>query len=1697
MDVTPIEFDLAGGLVGPPVPNARAGRGLTVCNNLRRGVGGMSLKTCPGFWRIFLAFLRDTSTYPLNNSKQIVCAKASTAFGTPGGLALFYVDWAIADPIKRVLSIGYNAFIDPLHVGGGWIPPAGDYAAGGGETDIFVLSGAFGVSLGRMTAHEYGTIFTLGERSYFIDPYSVQMTLQEGAFRESVPTKPTRRPVLCAAGDFDAPCNWIHHPADVLTAANDAITGAANATVAQSNAYPTWGFNHENYNRVTCLATKADSPLAYRNQKFTFLEAGTPSAPHVGTAQAGGSLEAGFFNYRVRFIAPYVKPIIFTGSGLNDLTICNCPANWLTAETVLIKISATGAPDSFEWSIDGGMTWSAPVAITGGDQPFTVLGTALIVISSFNGVGANDLAIDPTAAYTGAENAQYIVRIETKGNGAGKAARVEDFAFGGIPVANDTIKVNNVTFTFVAAAATAVQITIGADATTTIDNAVAKINAYAPDIKYTASNSGGTDLLCTADTAGAGANADVFTESATNVTLSQATAGANGTTDTAKYSKDGGAFTGSFNLVQTGETPHTLADGVKVTSATTDGHTVGDHWRIDASPGQALCVNFAATTGHTLNNTWTVVVEIRRSLGGTPSHSATVTGANVTAGNRTMPVLHLPVLPHGFVGWELDRTAHGPDHTLDKTEQTPQGNGNVPIGAHKWIMTAEIPGYGETPGTKIQDDPQVNDKFPCSYLLSNLPRMSFPGHLDIEASVKYHFYRADGIDISSTVSGQDPSAFVSAFKYVGTKENNEENFWVDNVRAEDMGRPYPNPSDLNYFFVATIPAGSGTEYDDGKSMFDLGVEASRVPQAVNHTRIRAWIRYEDSTVRPGLVLAPNTLALGFSGSEALQLNGDIKKVPIARPIQAGIWELVDLPWQFGSFDMTSYGLVLLQRDKNWQAAWSPVFDLGAIQVVNGEYGPFVQKTKACISWRDDPTDTETDSSPFSAEVDFLDRPHGMMILPLGYRGFGDTKANALAADPVGINLPPSGFTKFRAYVSEEAWGKNLDDKLAGETMRRAVDRGVYPGPTATPDQYKSVAFKIGDKNSPFLGDVDTYSITNSEIPRANGPVVSPQEDSAKAIKELFNGPRLHNFKGRPPSVEFASTDHEIIAYGAEKDFSIGTITVGQNSDIGTYVPSGISKLYPWMEGRQFLINSGDKHYEESTAGANDGRFATKQRRFEILQVIDNTHFRFGRDFDGQTQLPKENYYGASGTFTWKVFGEKKAVRTSANTSLLGARADYAPVSNKFNIPFENDELRGLGHVGGTLVALGRKTAYHADQNRDQLDDVGTLARFSPFEEIKGSPGTDSPRTVISRQMRQMLCFTTDRRIGQFTFQRFIGVVGGYYEGSKGSVPISERYQGWLEANVDPRMIRYAHAEYDRRRDWYIIHFISLDAGNTIAPEGSIIDTNPPASDFDLALIIDMRYGVVYTRDKDNILCTLEIGAQSVEAGDQNSRIVGADNYGFVSELGYDASAPARGVPQTTLEYAVTAIDGTRKIITVTPGTLTATANGLSGIEFEIQTTAGVEIRRVLSNTASQITITTALTGVFLAGGIVTLGPIDAEARGQEFHLRRTCHIQRVLIDSHDAPGALPVTFTSTIYGAVGGQRFADGSNVEAQRTFTVISTQQGSGLISHARRASRAFMAGFSYRQRQGPSATEILAYTLFVKTQEGETGLGMRWPRG
>ncbi len=109
----------------------------------------------------------------------------------------------------------------------------------------------------------------------------------------------------------------------------------------------------------------------------------------------------------------------FTGTGLNDATFGGTYTGD-TNKTYRVEIDATGSPDTFKWSDDGGSTWQATgVAITGSAQ--TLNDGVTITFTNTTGHTLGDYWESSVTAYSGSlqqwQNAAGIALFDFDGNG--------------------------------------------------------------------------------------------------------------------------------------------------------------------------------------------------------------------------------------------------------------------------------------------------------------------------------------------------------------------------------------------------------------------------------------------------------------------------------------------------------------------------------------------------------------------------------------------------------------------------------------------------------------------------------------------------------------------------------------------------------------------------------------------------------------------------------------------------------------------------------------------------------------------------------------------------------------------------------------------------------------------------------------------------------------------------------------------------------------------------------------------------------------------------------------------------------------------------------------------------------------------------------------------------------------------------------
>lgn len=113
----------------------------------------------------------------------------------------------------------------------------------------------------------------------------------------------------------------------------------------------------------------------------------------------------------------------------------------------------------------------------------------------------------------------FLVAVGSAAPSAGVQAS-GTITFTGLPVANETVTVNGQIFTWKASASAALEVTIGADATTTATNLSAKINSNSTTVVAN-SAAGVVNIIAVAP--GAAGNAVTLTEASTNTAASGAT----------------------------------------------------------------------------------------------------------------------------------------------------------------------------------------------------------------------------------------------------------------------------------------------------------------------------------------------------------------------------------------------------------------------------------------------------------------------------------------------------------------------------------------------------------------------------------------------------------------------------------------------------------------------------------------------------------------------------------------------------------------------------------------------------------------------------------------------------------------------------------------------------------------------------------------------------------------------------------------------------------------------------------------------------------------------------------------------------------------------------------------------------------------------------------------------------------------------
>ena len=155
---------------------------------------------------------------------------------------------------------------------------------------------------------------------------------------------------------------------NTITWSDESSSGALEyyPQASSSSNFATGIKNLSNIQRVEYIA-----PTTY-NQVETFYSIGQITGVFLNSSQTGTNYYSpGIFTKNVINLGvniPSITTLIQTGTGLSDIQATGNYTGGSTRRTYVVKISTNGTPDKFDWSDDGGNTWTTTVNITGAPQ---------------------------------------------------------------------------------------------------------------------------------------------------------------------------------------------------------------------------------------------------------------------------------------------------------------------------------------------------------------------------------------------------------------------------------------------------------------------------------------------------------------------------------------------------------------------------------------------------------------------------------------------------------------------------------------------------------------------------------------------------------------------------------------------------------------------------------------------------------------------------------------------------------------------------------------------------------------------------------------------------------------------------------------------------------------------------------------------------------------------------------------------------------------------------------------------------------------------------------------------------------------------------------------------------------------------------------------------------------------------------------
>jgi hypothetical protein len=386
------------------------------------------------------------------------------------------------------------------------------------------------------------------------------------------------------------------------------------------------------------------------------------------------------------------------------------------------------------------------------------------------------------------------------------------------------------------------------------------------------------------------------------------------------------------------------------------------------------------------------------------------------------------------------------------------------------------------------------------------------------------------------------------------------------------------------------------------------------------------------------------------------------------------------------------------------------------------------------------------------------------------------------------------------------------------------------------------------------------------------------------------------------------------------------------------------------------------------------------------------------------------------------------------------------------------------------------------QDRGVLDETGLKAYPRP-EPIHGAPGIAGPRLFSELPGGEIIWLSPDWKICRGNAASF-----GYFEGPDRDLPVSVRIKGWIRKYADAEMIQHAHAVYDAFRNWWLIFFVADDGEQeSCGEEGASYDLGALSTDFNYGLIVDLNQAAVYPMDNIPITTTLKLLQPCPEEGTQQSKIFGADPFGYIYELQVE-TARANGVPQREIRWDIANFisdpdppdpDFGPKKVHVSRSDSAALFTTGDGLKDLYATLVGVDgttqVLRIESNTGSILTFYDDVVlgaDANVVGGVVHLGLIHVEIDFKERQFDHEAYLESAELTVYRGQTALPSQFQMNVFTASNGARFVDRSAAATFRLFNEDELNRYDGRIYFVPAPAKALQLQLGWDVQEGEAVS-------------------------